>query len=282
MYFFDKGAAMFEIGNEKHLIESGCCMIVPPGFMHPMLPMDTKLPVFRELFFTINNNKLKESVLQLGYSPAMDCVAVTLFDNICKLGNTRIDQMQNYANDFLAAMLSHMHMSIETPDVLSLNKQQINTDGYSNITKSVIVYIEKYYMKRISIDEIAEILSYNKSYLCTLFKKETGITINDYLNLIRINEMTHFLSFTNMTIATLCHTCGFQSASHFNRTFKQFMGVSPSVYKMKLAEQENGESKNSNYSEISSKLLTLLEQLGISQESFSVWQNRVKYIFHDS
>lgn len=96
---------------------------------------------------------------------------------------------------------------------------------------SVVSYISAHYNKISSIDEIADACYINKSYLCRLFKKETGLTVFEYLNHIKINHSCELLKNTNDSITDIAVKCGFSSASYFSYTFKEIMNCSPSQYR---------------------------------------------------
>jgi AraC-like DNA-binding protein len=104
-------------------------------------------------------------------------------------------------------------------------------EGFSEVTKAVVVYIDVHYKEQFTLDDMGAALGYSKSYLCTTFKKETGSTINDYLNLVRISHFTEYYSFVDDDIAYLCRQCGFASPNHFNKTFKKFLGTTPKQFK---------------------------------------------------
>ena len=96
---------------------------------------------------------------------------------------------------------------------------------------SVIEYISKNYNIISSIDEIARYCYINKSYLCRLFKKETGLTVFEYLNLVKIYRSCELICNTNDTIADIAIKCGFSSISYFSYTFKKLIGKTPLQFK---------------------------------------------------
>lgn len=83
----------------------------------------------------------------------------------------------------------------------------------------------------ISISLIAEIFHYNKLYLGRLFKKETGKSITDYINLQRLKYACQLLTTTNQSIISIASLTGFNNVTYFNRLFKNVYGVSPKTYR---------------------------------------------------
>ena len=91
-------------------------------------------------------------------------------------------------------------------------------------------YIEKNFMKRISLDELASIANRNKYSLIRSFTKRRGITPYRYLETIRINQAKHLLEQGTEPIDAAMQT-GFVDQSHFTNFFKGFIGLTPGQYK---------------------------------------------------
>ena len=83
-------------------------------------------------------------------------------------------------------------------------------------------------MNHLYLHDIAEQIGYNRNYLCSLFKKDTNITIIDYLNFVRIKKACEFIRYSD--IKQIGSRVGFTNISHFNRTFKKLMEISPNQF----------------------------------------------------
>lgn len=113
-----------------------------------------------------------------------------------------------------------------------------NTFGYDfmkhkHIIDKVTSYIDANYDKRLSLDEIAGVVYVGKSYLSSLFKKETGQSITSYINQIRIENSKILLMDTNLSVIEITHRCGFDNQSYFTRIFREVTGVTPKKYRDK-------------------------------------------------
>ena len=71
----------------------------------------------------------------------------------------------------------------------------------------------------------------DKFYLCEQFKKQYGITINDYLTSVRITEAKKMLRFTDKTLDEIAYNIGINGAAYFSRLFKKVEGISPSKFR---------------------------------------------------
>jgi len=144
------------------------------------------------------------------------------------------------------------------------NSQLIDTTGFSDVTIGIIIYIENNYMNQLSLDMIAKHVGYNRNYICSVFKKDTGITIIDYLNFVRISQAASYFSYSDIDISQVCVRVGFSNVSHFNRTFKKLVGVSPGNYRRMFPLDVNGNlGKNGNTISVNEgEILTIDQALG--------------------
>ncbi len=92
-------------------------------------------------------------------------------------------------------------------------------------------YIQKHIANDFSISDIASTIFLTPNYLCTLFKNEVGITLNDYITQTRIDKAIELLTTQTLTINELCKMVGYSSAKYFRQVFKKVTGCTPSDYK---------------------------------------------------
>jgi AraC-like DNA-binding protein len=101
--------------------------------------------------------------------------------------------------------------------------------GFDNV-KAAIGYIRQSYDRKISLDELAKITYSDKYALCRNFKRLTGQTVVQYINLYRCQKAAEMIT-NGQTVAEAAHLCGFDNLSFFTKTFKHYMGALPSFYK---------------------------------------------------
>ena len=100
----------------------------------------------------------------------------------------------------------------------------------NNIVLNILDYIESNINDEISIDNIAKELCYDKSYLMKVFKKEIGLSIISYVNMIRIINSINMFQYDE-SLLKVCMFNGFNSLEYYSETFKIITGVNPTVYK---------------------------------------------------
>jgi AraC-like DNA-binding protein len=96
-------------------------------------------------------------------------------------------------------------------------------------------YLSENYAEKIGLRQLADKFNLSPFHLCRRFKETTGFSIVEYLNNVRIIEAQHLLQASDMRVAELAGLVGFDSISHFGRTFKRLIGVSPLRYKKMIA-----------------------------------------------
>ena len=109
---------------------------------------------------------------------------------------------------------------------------------YSAIVQKVIMYINFHIEDELTLQLIAEKFSVNKNYLSTLFKKDTGKNLTDFIKEKRIERAIYLLNISRLSMQSIADTCGFHDLNYFSRVFKQQIGMSPTSYRKQLKQQE--------------------------------------------
>lgn len=126
---------------------------------------------------------------------------------------------------------------IEFLTLLFLNQEH---NKYSNETEmsplekkiySITSYIHTHYQDDLSLDFLAQKFVVSNCYLSHQFKRVTGFTVTDYIQMTRIRNVQALLINTQIPITEAASPCGFNSFSQFNRVFRKHIGMSPSQYR---------------------------------------------------
>ncbi|WP_163191642.1 AraC family transcriptional regulator [Clostridium thermarum] len=98
--------------------------------------------------------------------------------------------------------------------------------------KEIIEYVEKNYMEPISLKAAAALVALNPEYFCRTFKKFTGFTFMEYVNMVRLTHIHRDLIETDDSITVLQERHGFTNYKVFNRMFKENYGCTPSKLRL--------------------------------------------------
>lgn len=103
--------------------------------------------------------------------------------------------------------------------------------SYSLLVQKVITQIDLDLTADLSLKTQAKLQNVNASYLSSLFKKETGFTLTEYVNKKRIDQAIFLLNSTSMQIQTIAQHCGIPDVNYFTKTFKKYIGKTPREYR---------------------------------------------------
>lgn len=92
-------------------------------------------------------------------------------------------------------------------------------------------YAQAHLTEHITLTALARHVHLSPYYFCHLFKKTTQLSFVDYVNRLRIEKASGQLADPGARISEVASTCGFDSLSHFDRTFKRYTGQSPKQYR---------------------------------------------------
>ncbi|MDE6622672.1 MAG: helix-turn-helix domain-containing protein [Lachnospiraceae bacterium] len=110
---------------------------------------------------------------------------------------------------------------------------------YSLLTQKIITYINSDLTADLSLKTMSEWLNVNASYLSTLFKKEVGIPLTDYVNRQRIEQAKKLLIVTELPTKTIAQQCGIPDIYYFSRLFKKRTGVTPKLYRENITRDHD-------------------------------------------
>lgn len=107
------------------------------------------------------------------------------------------------------------------------NAQTKKREEESGIHKKLIGKINEEFAL-ISFEEAARFSGYSPSHFSKMFKKLTGRTFSEYLNMIRVEHAILLMrGGGNLTMTEIASKCGFSTVRNFNRVFKGVTGASP-------------------------------------------------------
>ncbi len=109
-----------------------------------------------------------------------------------------------------------------------------NRSDFDNITNkvySITAYIHSHFTEDISLESVSKEFFISSYYLSHQFKRITGFTLTDYVQLTRVRNAQTLLLSTDKPITDIAFLCGFSSFSQFNRAFNKFLHLSPSAFR---------------------------------------------------
>jgi YesN/AraC family two-component response regulator len=104
-------------------------------------------------------------------------------------------------------------------------------DKYSKPISLCQNFIFNQVYENITLSQLSELVKLTPNYLSSLFKKETGISLSEYIQKVKIDEAKYLLSLTPYSLSEICTLLNFTDQSYFIKVFKKFTGVTPKQFK---------------------------------------------------
>ena len=102
---------------------------------------------------------------------------------------------------------------------------------HSDVVFKTTNYIKRNFAEKLSLDSLAREVFLSKSYLSSIFKKETGMSLTAYITKVRVEKSKKLLLEDNTSLALISSLCGFKDQSYFTKVFKKETGVSPKLFR---------------------------------------------------
>lgn len=97
--------------------------------------------------------------------------------------------------------------------------------------REAITYINDNYGSKIKINELADHVGVNRSYLASSFKRATGYSPKEYLLTLRMEKAKSLLEKTDMPVNAVATSVGYSDQLAFSRMFKEYAGISPKAFR---------------------------------------------------
>lgn len=235
MLFVEEGTIKTQIEQESYELNAGDILFVNSKELHAVfvtgVPCSYHAFVFGEHFcrFSKEHFFTKDFVIPLFDGSALLPRSIPKTNSDYAFVLDRFKALAKYTENITENRISILFHILELLSLLNKHYVVSLQRDTTEIHKC-IDYLEEHYAKPIQLKDVASLVHMTPSYFCTYFKKITGYSPFEQLNLIRINHATFLLREKNKKITTIASECGFNSISFFNRKFHEIMGMSPRQY----------------------------------------------------
>lgn len=138
----------------------------------------------------------------------------------------------NYTNDLRrrGILLEYLALALEA----TAARGRKNAERYEYPAK---VYVERaisfihYNYATIRVSDIMAYIGFTRSYFTTMFKKQTGLSPQEYLKQYRLQRACQQLAETDLPVQAIAAQVGYEDPLAFSRMFKNAYGVSPTAYR---------------------------------------------------
>lgn len=101
----------------------------------------------------------------------------------------------------------------------------------SKLVLDISNYIQHHLSEPVDIEALSKAMYLSRTHLAAKFKKETGITLTDFVLKEKTEEAKRLIRYSDKTVSAISSFLGFSSQSHFSRVFKKYTGKTPNEYR---------------------------------------------------
>jgi AraC-like DNA-binding protein len=108
--------------------------------------------------------------------------------------------------------------------------------------KNAKIYIHANLVEQMTLEGVAKAVNVSPFHFCKIFKRSTGLTFTDFVNRARVEKAKRQLMKPTARITEVAYDVGFQSLSHFNRSFRRIANESPTEYRSRMRSDRGAEA----------------------------------------
>ncbi|KRF02345.1 AraC family transcriptional regulator [Paenibacillus sp. Soil766] len=249
------GSAIFHIDSQPYEVSPHDILIVPAGGLHvgyslteerveylaivfnaTLLNAQFPNPVHNQFIAPILDGQVSFPIKHEGNEPGIEPLRQVIL--------RAIDEFERKELAYEIAVQSQLYyfFTLLSRKYLPDRRLKKTSAAYShNIArfKKLILHVENHYASKITIDEAAQIVCMNAYHFCKTFKKMTGRTFIEFVNLHRMDEAQRLLEETDLTVTEISEILGCGNPNYFTKLFKKYKGIAPSHIRKVLGKSDS-------------------------------------------
>lgn len=157
-----------------------------------------------------------------------------------ELGPVNYGRLYEITYEKLSAIPSQKELKqvlLEIIAAIPAAAESLPEKSYSKPVAESLAFINDKYNQNISLNEICAAVSVSKNYFCYLFKRETGMSLWNYLTVIRLQHAKELLLQTDLKSYEIAFQVGYDNPSYFSKLFKKYEQMTPNEYREKTGTE---------------------------------------------
>lgn len=232
------GKGYYHVHDKIYSVEAGQAFLIYPDDT-TFYRADEKDP-WTYLWIGFDGDKAEYYCRQCGFSSIEHVIACRLDKEIKACVESMIAHHQmSYSNELFIQGQLYLFFSYLSQNQPYFHKKDTIKSNNIYIVKA-IQFIQNNYQNKISVQDLADYLSLNRSYLSALFKKHLKTTPQSFLLQYRMNKARDLLVDTDLPINQIAYSCGYANQLAFSKAFHHTYDSSPSQYR-KSNQLKNGQ-----------------------------------------
>ena len=235
IHFVVKGKGMYQVSGQKHYLTAGQGFLIEPG-TQTFYQADKDDP-WSYLWIGVGGTNAEKYIRDIGLNSEQLIFRSESGEELKKIVLDILKHTESTTSNlyYLQGRL-YDFFSVLTKDVVidtylgnTKEKKYGKENGYGEYIKEAMAFIKNEYACGIGVQELAEHLNVNRSYLYTIFMNELHISPKDFLQKYRITRARELLVLTELSVESIGKSYG--NAERFARAFKHEAGLTPTQFR---------------------------------------------------
>ncbi|BBI32979.1 AraC family transcriptional regulator [Cohnella abietis] len=246
-----EGRASFLIDSIPYEASPGEVLIVPSGALHVGYSLDDKPVKYVSIVFSSSlfEDFSLDSTYQTYIKPYLEGTqsfpvklgdAATSHPEAFSLLHQAMEEFTSKKPAYRLAVINHLmllfiHISRSIkPSSSAGHSTEQSFSRKLEPFKQLIRYLEMNPSHKISVEQASNKVNLSSFHFCKIFKKITGRTFIDFVNLLRINEAERLLRDSSMSVTEIAEQIGCDNPNYFTKLFKKYKGMTPTLSRKSL------------------------------------------------
>ncbi|WP_442766283.1 helix-turn-helix domain-containing protein [Mitsuokella multacida] len=239
LHYITKGKCKFQVNGMTYHLQAGQGFFIAPDF-ETRYETDGDEP-WNYIWVGAAGEEMKHLMHVLGLSQANPIFSCHQGDRLVHCVRDMLQHRQMTMTDHYFRMSTLYRFIAILSEERQVNQPLASVNSY---IANVMTYVRHHLHEHMSTAEIAATMNLNRSYLSSLFRSQTGMTLRSYIQLCRMTRAKYLLESTHLSIASIAESCGYEKSDSLNRTFRKTYGISPADYRKSfLADQAKSSRK---------------------------------------
>ena len=248
LFFVVEGEGSYIVDNREYYVSPGCMIVCNQDVIHGESPVHKGSKISYccalkniQLPYLPKNTLFRRGInAQLFFDVDFDIMRnlfVALYDLTQRKG-AGDEICQELGNIILRLTLERLSRRMQLDEII----QQPSEIFVQNIS----TYINAHFTENLSMEDLSQRFQVSPYYLAKIFKAETGMTPSKYIAHRKIGEAQDLLAKSDIPINEIGARMGFYDNAYFTRTFRKYVGTTPSEFREHFQGKEKDPSPQEN------------------------------------
>ncbi|MBI4976080.1 MAG: helix-turn-helix transcriptional regulator [Spirochaetes bacterium] len=242
LLYIRSGSGTTMIGGVAYPMTKGTLCVIPEGVTHEytsekpfslyniLFGFDVfsraeqrellSLPKMKELFIAKKRNAVRILSLIPGCYETFETAADALA--------AEVNAADGYAPAASKALLKTVLIIVARA---AASERSVIAGEATGTFSSMLGYIHEHYTEKITLASVAAAGGLSGSYAAVYFRKYAGVSVIEYVNMLRVEKAMHLLAGTELSVSEIAFRLGFEDASYFTLMFRRAAGKTPRVFR---------------------------------------------------